>query len=144
MKITICGSANFPEKIMEMERGLKERGHEVVIPHAITKYGLKSYEDGKMLKEDPEYRSTIKPYLTRRHFDEVKGADAILVVNTEKKGIPDYIGGGTFAEIMFAFYHNKKIFLLNPVPGHGMFDFIRDEIEATKPVVIHGDLDMVR
>lgn len=35
MKIVICGSVNFPEKIREIEKGLKDRGHEVVVPYSI-------------------------------------------------------------------------------------------------------------
>lgn len=144
MKIVICGSVNFPEKIREIEKGLKDRGHEVVVPYSIIKHSLKSYDDAQKLKGSEEHIKTEKPELTRRHFDEIRNADAILAVNVEKNSIPNYIGGATFAEIMFAFYYNKRIFLLNPISTHEKVDFFKDEIESVDPVVINGNLDLVK
>lgn len=144
MKIVICGSVNFPEKIKEIEAGLKEKGHDVVVPYSIIKHSLNSYEDAQKLKESEGHIKTEKPELTKRHFDEIKNADAILVVNVEKNDIPNYIGGATFAEMMFAFYCNKKIFLLNSIPTHEKLAFFRDEIEAVQPVVINRNLDLVK
>jgi hypothetical protein len=66
------------------------------------------------------------------------------VVNVEKNGIPNYIGGATFAELMFAFYHKKKIFLLNPIPTHEKISPLRDEIECTRPIVINGNPDLIK
>lgn len=144
MRITICGSVNFPERIREMEKGLRERGHEVVIPYSIIKDKLKGYEDAQKLKEGRDYISKEKPYMMRRHLDEIKNSDAILVVNVEKKGIPNYIGGATFSEIIFASYLRKRIFLLNPIPTHEGFRPFRDEIEAVKPIVINGNLEAIK
>jgi hypothetical protein len=144
MKIVICGSANFPEKIREIEKRLTGRGHDVVVPHGVVRYGLKNYDEAESLKQRAEYVKSIKPELTIRHFNEIKRADSILVVNMDKNGIPNYIGGATFAEIMFAFYERKKIFLLNPVPTHEKMRFLRDEVESVRPVVLNGNLDLVK
>ncbi len=144
MKIVICGSVNFPEKIREIEKQLLEMGHEVVIPYSIIKHNLKSYEDAQKIKDNKEFVKAIKPELTIRHFNEIKKADAILVVNVEKNGIPDYIGGATFAELMFAFYEKKKIFLLNPIPVHEKISILQDEIEGVHPIVINGNLDLIK
>ncbi len=144
MRIVICGSASFPEKIKEAQKQLIERGHEVVIPHGIEKYNLNNHEDAENLKKKEDYINTVKEELTIRHFDEIKNGDAILVVNEEKNGIPNYIGGATFAEMMIAFYFKKKIFLLNPIPIHEKIDFFRDEIEGIHPVVINGNLDLIK
>lgn len=144
MKVVLCGSVNFPEKMKEVQKGLSERCHEVVLPYSIIKHGLKNYDDTEKLKSSKVYLTREKPYFTKRHFDEIKGSDAILVVNVEKKGIPNYIGGATFAEMVFAFYLGKKIFLLNPIPTHEKLAFFRDEIEAVQPVVINGDLGLVK
>lgn len=144
MKVVICGSVSFPEKIREIQRGLLDRGHDVVIPHSIERYEIKGYSEAERLKKGKEFVRNIKPDLTIRHFNEIKDADAILVVNVEKNGVPGYIGGATFAEIMIAFYFGKKIFFLNPVPIHEKMDFLRDEIECTSPVVINSDLNAVK
>jgi len=144
MKVVICGSINFPDKIKEVEAGLKERGHEVVIPCTLKLNNIQSYEDAQKLKESDEYIESIKKERTKKHFDEIKNGDAILVVNVEKKGIPNYIGGATLSEIMFALYFEKKIFLLNPVPTHEKLEFFREEIEGAHPVILNGNLDLVK
>ncbi|RLI98390.1 MAG: hypothetical protein DRO99_00780 [Candidatus Aenigmatarchaeota archaeon] len=144
MKIVICGSVNFPEKMKEVRAGLEELGHSVVLPASIDKDNLNSYEDAQRLKTSEDYIDRIKGERTIAHFNEIKEGDAILVVNPEKKGIPNYIGGATFAEMMFAFYCGKPIFLLNPIPDHEELAFFRDEIKGTKPVVINGDLSLVK
>jgi hypothetical protein len=144
MRIVICGSVNFPERILELEKELKQHGHEVVIPYSIIKHNLKAYEDTEKLKASKDYLTKTKPFFTRRHLDEIKNSDAILVANVEKNGIPNYIGGATFAEMVFAFYMKKKIFLLNPIPTDDRLAFFRDEIEAVQPVVLNGDLDLVK
>ena len=144
MKVVVCGSVSFPEKMREIQKGLQERGHEVVIPHSLDRYGLKDYDDAESLKRDEDFVKNVKPDLTMRHFNEIKNGDAILVVNVKKKGIPNYIGGATFAEMMLAFYFGKKIFLFNPIPTDERIDFLRDEIECTNPVVIDGNLDNVK
>lgn len=66
--------------------------------------------------------------------------DAILVLNLEKKGQPNYIGGATFLEIFKAFELGKKIYLYNPVPEN----IFKDELVAMKPVVINGDISRIR
>ena len=132
------------EKIKEIEKGLKERGHDVVIPHSINEFSIKNHDDDEELRKMTNKDHSIKQRLTIRHFDEINNSDAILVVNEEKKGIPNYIGGATFSEMMFALYRGKKIFLLNPIPTHERIEFFRDEIEGIDPVVISGNLDLVK
>ena len=144
MKIVICGSVNFPEKMKEAEKHLVEKGHEVVMPYGIKEYNINTYEDAQRLKERSDYIEMVKEELTARHFDEIKSADAILVINMDKRGIPNYIGGATFAEMMFAFYHKKKIFLLNPIPTHEKMSIFHDEVKAIQPVVINSNLDMIK
>jgi len=85
----------------------------------------------------------MAPDFIRIHFDKVRDSDAILVVNLERHGIKNYIGGNTFAEIMVAFYLNKKIFLLNSIPTDEKLSFIRDEIETVKPIILNGNLDII-
>lgn len=43
-------------------------------------------------------------------------------------------------EIGFAHVLNQKIFLLNPIPD---IRFYKTEIEAVKPVILHGDLSKI-
>jgi hypothetical protein len=143
MKIVICGSISFPGKMREIRKRLLEMGHDVVIPHSIDSEDIRSHEDAERLKQTIRYRGSLKGELTIRHFNEIKNGDAILVVNEDKRGIPNYIGGATFAEMMFAFYVGKRIFLLNPIPTHERLSFFRDEIEGIRPTVINRNLELI-
>jgi len=69
----------------------------------------------------------------------MKGADAVVVVNLEKKGIPSYIGGNTFLEMGFAHVLDKKIYLYNDIPDLSY----TDEIQAMQPVALKGDLSKI-
>ena len=144
MKVVLCGSVLFPEKIKEVRKSLEERGHQVVIPYSIVKHNLCCFGDSVKLRHRENFIRDEKPFFTRRHFDEIKEGDAILVVNVEKDGIPDYIGGATFAEMVFAFYLKKKIFLLNPIPDHEKVSVFHDEMESMQPVILGGNLDLVK
>ena len=50
----------------------------------------------------------------REFWRIMQGADAVLVLNIDKNGIKNYIGGNTFLEIGFAHVLDQKIFLLKP------------------------------
>lgn len=144
MKITICGSLNFTEEMLKIKNQLIERGHVVLMPASIKDFSLKNAKDACNLKGDKEkYIKEIKPIYTKKHFDKIKESDAVLVVNLQKNGVDNYIGGATFAEIILAFHYNKKIFLWNPIPKNEKTDIISDEIESTKPIILNGDLNKI-
>lgn len=140
MKIALCGSLNFGEKIFnEIKEKLISMRHEVLLPSSIEIFGPKINE----IKINKELYLRIAPEFVRKHFNKVASSDAILVINLERHGIKNYIGGNTFAEMMIAFYLNKKIFLLNPIPSDERLSCIRDEIEVVKPIVLNGNLDLI-
>jgi hypothetical protein len=145
MIITLCGSLNFAKEILEIKNRLEEMGHEVLIPASITVFSIRNENDAEKLKDGrKKYIDEIKPVYTKKHFKLVEKSDAILVVNIDKKGIKNYIGGATFAEIMVAFYLGKKIFFLNPIPRDEKMSFFVDELECVKPVVLNGNLEMAK
>jgi len=145
MKITLCGSMNTADKMREVKRKVEEKGHIAILPAALDNLNVKNSSDSEKIKSNrKKYINQIKPAYTKEHFKNVKNSDAVLIVNVEKNGIKNYIGGATFAELMLAYHYNKKIFLLNPIPEDERFDFIRDEIEATKPIILNGNLDLVK
>lgn len=59
----------------------------------------------------------IENDLIRDYFEKIKNADAILVVNVDKEGISNYIGGNSFLEMGFAHILNKPIFILDLLPN---------------------------
>ena len=60
----------------------------------------------------------------------------------EKDGqvLKNYIGGATFLEMYDAFRLGKKIFLYNEIPNGMLFD----EIEGFNPIIINGNLDIIK
>ena len=117
MKIVICGSSTFREKMLEYRDRLAALGHEPVVHpdyEAIVRGEkpelLRQINGGEHFKAKKE-QGYIKWY-----HNEIAGSDAILVLNFDKKGIKNYIGGNTLMEIGFAHVNDKKIFLLNEIP----------------------------
>jgi hypothetical protein len=77
----------------------------------------------------------------RSHYGHILESDAILIVNLEKKGRKDYIGGNCLMEMGMAYVNNKKIFLLGEIPTDAPY---LDEIKAMDPICLHGDLANIK
>ena len=144
MKIAICGSMSFARQMLECQKKLEKLGHEVYLPDDTERYAQdKTWADraNKMASLEGARRK-IEHDLIRRHFKLIKKSDATLIVNCEKAGIKNYIGGNTFLEMGFAHVLNKKIYLLNPIPKS--LKLIYQELVAMKPVVIKENLDLIK
>ena len=139
MKITICGSIQFSEKMKEAADELIKMGHQVELPLTTKRIlnGELTLEEFSQEKEKAERK--IKDDVIRKYYDIIKNSEAILVVNMEKKNIPGYIGGNTLLEMGFAYVLNKRIYLLNEIPEMAY----TDEIVAMQPVVISGNLSLI-
>lgn len=142
MKIAICASLDFTNEVNDTAKKLAKIGHEVIIPvtSEMILNNKVSLEQIKKEKENGEiWRRMIKQDSIKRYCKKIEDAEAILVLNFDKKGIENYIGGNVFLEMGFAHIINKKIFLLNDVP-----DVIyKDEIKAMQPIVLNGDLSKI-
>ncbi|MEK7173034.1 MAG: hypothetical protein AAB723_00670 [Patescibacteria group bacterium] len=139
MKIVICASISFTNKIKEVAKALSARGHIVEIPFGAQRIisgelTLEQFLNKKQASGDSALK--IQNNLIKRYYEIIKNADAILVINIDKKGIVNYIGGNTLIEIAFAHVLDKKIFLLNPIPEISY----KDEIIAMQPIILNGDL----
>lgn len=77
--------------------------------------------------------------MIRHSEDVIKEMDAVLVLNYDKNGQKNYIGGATFLEIYDAFRLNKKIFFINDIPE----GILKDELIGFNPTVINGNLKLV-
>ena len=89
---------------------------------------------------DSSSYATWKGGMLRTNSDIVEYHDGVLVLNFSKNGTDNYIGGSTFLEAFKAFELQKKLYLYNPIPD-GM---LRDEIIGLDPVVINGDLGLIK
>lgn len=137
MKIAICGSMAFTKEMFEAKEELEKLGHTGVVSGFGEQYLNKTPEEIEELKMyHKQEKDAIKEF-----WEEIKNSDAILVLNYDRKGIANYIGGNAFMEIGFAHVLNKRIFLLNPIPE---IEYYKSEIEAMKPAILNGDLEKIK
>lgn len=144
MKITILGSSAFRKEKVELFDKLKELGHEPIIhPHYIesVKEG-KTYIMDRIDKGEHAQLKIENDYIMW-YYNAIVSSDAVLVVNLEKNGQKNYIGGNVFLEIGFAYVNKKKIFLYNDYPLKDECKYM-DEIEAMQPIVINQDLSKIK
>lgn len=120
-KVVLCGSMKVVDKILEVKEELTKLGFEVLLPEECMQ-GLP------------------KVIASRAHFDRIvdEKNEYILIVNATKNGIENYIGPNSFAEIAMAFYHNKKIFLLND-----LYEPYLDELNGWGVDCLKGDLKKI-
>ena len=143
MKIVICSSLDFTYQIKEIAGELEKKGHQVVVPKTskMILNGEIGLEQIKKEKENREIQKRAIEYdVIRLYFDEIKNADAVLILNLDKKGIKNYIGGNVFLEMGFAHVLNKKMFLLNDIPDM----HYKTEIRVMQPIILNGDLDKIK
>jgi len=139
MRIGIIGSMQFTEKMVEVRQLLINLGHDAYVTSYASSFVGKTDEEKEILKIEQkrnENEDVIKEY-----WDLMQGGDAVLVLNLDKHGIPNYVGGNTLMEIGFAHVLGQKIFLWNPIPDQF---YLKYEIESVWPIVINGDLSLIK
>ena len=121
-RIVLCGSMKVKEEIIKVKEELEKKDYDVLIP-------------SECLKDIP------KEIASHIHFDKIKDpkTEIVLIVNTTKNNIENYIGPNSFAEIAFAFYFNKETYLLNDY-----YEPYLDELKAWKVKVLHNNLDNIK
>ena len=135
MKIFICCSKHVYDKIPPIKKALENAGHIITLPNSFDNPG----KEMEMKNAGPESHRAWKADMIRLQKAKVAQNDAILVLNLEKNGQKNYIGGTTFLEIYMAFELGKKIFLYNPIPD-GSF---KDELLGMNPIIINRDLSRI-
>lgn len=140
MKITICGSVKFRKEMVEVKDELNKMGHKGIICQAME--DLAFGRNPELLKKIKENHGQVKRdgEFIKWYYESIKNSDAILVLNYDKNGIKNYIGGNTLMEMGFAHVLDKKIFLLNPIPEESPYV---DEIKAMEPIILNGDLTKI-
>lgn len=132
MKIFICCSKAFYDKIPDIKKELELKGHSIILPNSFDNPN-REYE---ILSKDPKEHAIWKAQMFKKSENQIKEIDAMLVLNFKKNDIENYIGGATFLEMYDAFRHNKKVFLYNDIPEGMLFD----EIKGFSPVLLKGHL----
>jgi nucleoside 2-deoxyribosyltransferase len=129
----------FYREMSMIKQILSGFGHTVYVPHNEDIEDLVPIEARTDVTKDEIVMAKIEYDFIREHFKRIDKADAILVLNYEKKGIPNYIGGNTFLEMGHAFGLGKKIFLLYPIPD---MDY-NVEMRALQPIILDGDISKI-
>lgn len=133
MKILLVCSKAFYDKLNEFKSNLELLGHQVYMPNCHDAPETEAKYRGT------DMHSEWKASMIRHSEEVISNMDAVLVLNYDKNGQKNYIGGATFLEIYDAFRMRKKIYFINPLP-EGM---LKDELIGFSPIIISGDLSKI-
>lgn len=136
MKIGVAGSMQFTDEMIKACAELEKNGHNPFMSGFKDRYAGKNADEIEKLKLQDKYEHDA----IREFWQPMQDADALLVLNYDKNGIKNYIGGNSFLEMGFAHVLNQKIYLLNPIPD---MPYYGTEIIAMKPIVISNDLSKI-
>lgn len=132
MKIYISCSKDFFDEVDQIKVKLESLGHFVTPPN-----GWNDSKSEDLIQQLDERKYTAwKAEMLRKNKDFVKSNEAVLILNFDKNGVKNYIGGSTFLEAYNAFELGKKLFVYNTLPEGSL----RDELMGFEPTVINGIL----
>lgn len=137
MKIGVISSMQNSEKMLEVCRDLEKMGHVAFASKFAPSMVGKSDEEKEEMKLNQKYNMDA----IREFWNLMQNADAVLVLNLDKNGMKNYVGGNTFLEMGFAHVLNQKIYMYNPIPEN---PFYQTEIVAMNPVIINRDLNLIK
>lgn len=117
--VVISGSMKIKDEIIKTSDYLKKHSINAILP--------KECLEGKP-----------KIIASRAHFNRIidENNEVLLVINSKKDSVSNYIGANTFAEIAFAFHFNKKIYLLNDI-----YEPYKDELLGWNVKCLKGDIN---
>lgn len=151
MVITICASIKFYPEILKVKKQLEDSGYEVLIPPHQVKNEAGDFipveEYYKIRKQMIDNNANDQWVWQRKseainwHFEKISKADCILVLNFDKNNIPGYIGGNTLMEMGLACWLKKPIYLYNQIPAAVSY---YEEIKGMQPIIINGDLSLIK
>ena len=146
MKITLCGSIAFYDKMLDVKKELERTGHRIQLPPLEIKndkgkmISVKEYYDLRKTETDPKsWVWKQKTLSIKSHFAKIEWGDAILVTNYDKNGVQGYIGGNTLMEMGIALHLKKPIYLLHQIPELAY----KEEILGMRPTVINRDFSLL-
>jgi hypothetical protein len=140
MKIMIIGSMAFAKKMLEVKNKLEELGHVAEVPPDIEDH-LSNSKLVDNLEENVSH--CIKTNIIKKSYDVVVKSDAVLVINGNRKNIKGYIGTSALMEIGIAYFFNKKIFILNPLPSWEKQRWVH-ELTIMQVVILDGDFSKIK
>lgn len=144
MKVYILGSNSFMKKMVETTDKLLSMGVDAFIAEHYRKMVAGESQDMYNMWASGERAEVKKKYNTfKLHYKHILESDAILLINDEKHGIQNYIGGNVLIEMGQAYVNDKKIFFLNGMPTDSKLTYL-DEIVALQPICLNGNLNLLK
>ena len=128
-------SKYFYEKIPPIKENLEQLGHEITLPNSFED----AFYEEKMKAQSKEDHISFKQEMYKLQNKKIAEIDGLVVLNFEKNGQANYIGGATFMEISKAWELGKKLFFYNPIPE----SILTDELIGFDPIIINGNLSLV-
>ena len=135
MKIFICCSKHFYVNISGIKEKLEKEGNEIILNNSYEE----PFMEERIKSMSKEKHIEWKGEMIKGQKEKVSRSDAIFVLNYDKNGIKNYIGGATFLEMYQAWEIGKKIYLLNEIPE----GILRDEICAFNPKIVNSRLEEI-
>ena len=141
--IVICSSGSFYEHVIQIAKKLEAMGYKAVVPATAERMEKRGdYDIAKVKKQfGDNYISKHKRILAMEHFRKIAKGDAILIVNDDKPGKPNYIGPNGTMEWGLAYSLGKKVYILNGVPKDSNF---YEEVYGMSTAVLDGDLGKIK
>jgi hypothetical protein len=133
MKIFLICSKKFYDQIPPIKKHLEGKGHLISLPNCYDDPGTEDRYREMGAAEHSAWKATMLKHST----DVIEDNEAVLVLNFEKNGMANYIGGATFLEMYDAFRLGKKIYLYNEIPE----GILEDEIRGFDPVLLQGAIE---
>lgn len=119
IRIVLCGSKQVQGDMLKIAHILNTLHFNVITPRAF-------------IDDSNKYMTTME-HFSQIIYDETYG---ILVINNTAYGQENYIGASTFADIAFAAYYNKQIYLLNNI-----YEPYKEELDNWKIKCCDGKLN---
>jgi uncharacterized protein YaaW (UPF0174 family) len=137
MKIGVIGSMHFSEKMIEVADKLKNLGHEAILSNFVNSFVNKQDDEIEKIKLKQKFDENAM----KRDWEIMSKADALLIINLERHGIKNYIGGNTLFELAAGYFADKILFFYNPIPE---ISYYKTELEAIKPIILNGNLELIK
>lgn len=130
-RIVVSGSMGVYGSILEVATSLASLQIPAVVPES---------EDDSVRQMPFDAFEEFKRRVSFAYLKKIRHPStfAVLAVNLDRHGIPNYIGPNTFAEITVAFAQSKRIYLYQ-----GMPEAYVDELSAWRAVLLNGSLQQL-
>lgn len=134
-RILLHASLDLKELITNAARVLAAAGAEVLLPD------LERYQYIRDIEGKEEEFNAIKNRLSRQNAALVQAADIVYILNETHRGIDNYVGGNSFFEMSIAFFLDRPIWLMKPIPEGMPYT---EEIKSFNPTIVGQPEEVIR